>query len=99
MTADPARMACRSGCAACCIAPSISTPLPGLPRGKPAGVPCPHLTAALGCALFGRAERPRVCVQFRPEPAVCGADRAEALRLLGALERASQSKASITART
>jgi Fe-S-cluster containining protein len=28
-------MDCRVGCGACCIAPSISSPLPGMPRGKP----------------------------------------------------------------
>jgi hypothetical protein len=33
-------IACRPGCAACCIAPSISSPIPGMPHGKPAGVRC-----------------------------------------------------------
>ncbi len=27
--------ACRPGCGACCIAPSITTPIPGMPHGKP----------------------------------------------------------------
>jgi Fe-S-cluster containining protein len=31
-------MNCRLGCGACCIAPSISSPIPGMPQGKPAGV-------------------------------------------------------------
>ncbi|HNF77692.1 MAG TPA: YkgJ family cysteine cluster protein, partial [Thauera aminoaromatica] len=26
-------MDCRPGCAACCIAPSISSPIPGMPHG------------------------------------------------------------------
>ncbi|HCL3974602.1 TPA: YkgJ family cysteine cluster protein, partial [Pseudomonas aeruginosa] len=26
-------MQCRAGCGACCIAPSISSPLPGMPAG------------------------------------------------------------------
>ena len=30
-------MNCREGCGACCIAPSISSPIPGMPHGKPAG--------------------------------------------------------------
>lgn len=30
---------CRPGCGACCIAPSISSPIPGMPEGKAAGVP------------------------------------------------------------
>ena len=40
-------LACRSGCGACCIAPSITSPLPGMPQGKPAGVPCINLDAEL----------------------------------------------------
>jgi Fe-S-cluster containining protein len=27
-------LACRSGCGACCIAPSISSAIPGMPQGK-----------------------------------------------------------------
>ncbi|WP_429347626.1 hypothetical protein [Paraburkholderia sp. Clong3] len=27
--------ACRPDCGACCIAPSISSPIPGMPNGKP----------------------------------------------------------------
>ncbi|HRZ01930.1 MAG TPA: YkgJ family cysteine cluster protein, partial [Burkholderiaceae bacterium] len=46
-------MNCRPGCGACCIAPSITRPLPGMPDGKPAGVPCAHLDADLRCALWG----------------------------------------------
>ncbi len=44
------RYACRAGCGACCIALSISSPIPGLPAGKPAGVRCPQLTADNRCA-------------------------------------------------
>jgi len=80
---------CRPGCAACCIAPSISSPLPGLPQGKAAGVPCPHLDAALRCRLFGQAQRPAVCSHLRPEPEMCGTSAADALRRLDALERAT----------
>jgi len=80
-------MECRPGCGACCVAPSISSPVPGLPRGKPASVPCPHLTADFRCALFGLPERPAVCSSLRPEPAMCGSSRAEALAYLTMLER------------
>jgi len=83
-------LACRSGCAACCIAPSISSPLPGLPLGKPAGVPCPHLDEALRCRLFGHPERPAVCASLPPEPTMCGPDRWHALRYLQALETDTQ---------
>ena len=79
-------MDCRPGCAACCIAPSISSPLPGLPQGKPAGVPCPHLDEALRCRLFGQPERPAVCSSLRPQAEMCGSDREHALRYLTALE-------------
>lgn len=79
-------MDCRPGCAACCIAPSISSPLPGLPQGKPAGVPCPHLDEALRCRLFGRPERPAVCSSLRPQAEMCGADREHALHYLTTLE-------------
>lgn len=82
-------MDCRPACAACCIAPSISSAIPGMPHGKPAGVPCVQLTDDLRCALFGRPERPAVCVRLRPEPAMCGDSRAQALAWLAALEAAT----------
>lgn len=82
-------MTCRSGCAACCIAPSISSPIPGMPQGKPAGVPCVQLDEQLRCRLFGKPERPAVCVSLRPGPELCGASREEALAGLLALERAT----------
>ncbi|WP_017939306.1 zinc/iron-chelating domain-containing protein [Zestomonas thermotolerans] len=82
-------MDCRAGCGACCIAPSISSPIPGLPQGKPAGERCPHLTVEHLCGLFGRPERPAVCDAFQADPAVCGDSREEAIRLLGWLEEAT----------
>lgn len=83
-------MDCRVGCGACCIAPSISTPIPGMPHGKPAGVRCVQLDDANRCRLFGQPDRPAVCVRLRPEPAMCGTDRAHALAWLGALEAATR---------
>lgn len=82
-------MDCRAGCAACCIAPSIHSPIPGMPHGKPAGMPCVQLDDALGCRLFGHPERPAFCASLRPQPAMCGADREQALAYLGALEAAT----------
>lgn len=82
-------MKCRAGCGACCIAPSISSPLPGLPQGKRAGERCPHLSDDNLCQLFGLPERPAVCSAFRADPSVCGDDREEAIRLLGWLEQAT----------
>ncbi|WP_159084313.1 YkgJ family cysteine cluster protein [Dongshaea marina] len=80
-------MECRPGCAACCIAPSISSPLPGLPDGKPAGEPCLHLDQKLGCRLFGQPERPRVCSEFTPSAENCGVCREEALERLSLWEK------------
>lgn len=83
-------MDCRAGCGACCIAPSISSPIPGMPGGKPAGVRCAQLTPGSRCALFGRPERPAVCLGLRPAPEMCGASADEALRLLTRLELATR---------
>lgn len=79
-------MECRIGCGACCIAPSISTPLPGMPGGKPAGVRCVQLTADNRCKLFGKPERPAVCVSLRPSEEMCGSSAEEALAWLNWLE-------------
>lgn len=82
-------MECRAGCGACCIAPSISSPIPGMPNGKPAGVRCIQLDEGNRCRLFGKPERPEICVRLRPQPAMCGASRDEAMRILAALETAT----------
>ncbi|RXR06438.1 YkgJ family cysteine cluster protein [Pseudoxanthomonas composti] len=79
--------ACRSGCAACCIAPSITSPIPGMPQGKPAGVPCVQLDADLRCRLFGQPQRPAFCASLRPQPDMCGSSRQDALMRLTWLER------------
>jgi len=80
-------MDCRPLCGACCIAPSISSPIPGMPDGKPAGVRCVQLTADLRCAIFGSPERPAVCASLRPTPEMCRTDAAAALEGLMELER------------
>jgi uncharacterized protein len=80
-------MNCREACAACCIAPSISSPIPGMPDGKPAGVRCVQLDADLRCQLFGLPQRPAVCGSLRPSAAMCGDSREHALRWLGSLEQ------------
>jgi Fe-S-cluster containining protein len=80
-------MDCRPGCGACCIALSISSPVPGMPGGKPAGVRCPQLTPAFLCAVHGTPDKPPVCNALRPSPEMCGADRAHAMEYLERLER------------
>ncbi|TKR30344.1 YkgJ family cysteine cluster protein [Luteimonas gilva] len=82
-------MDCRAGCGACCIAPSIASPIPGMPHGKPAGIPCVQLDDELRCRLFGKPERPAFCASLRPMASMCGGSREEALALLIALERAT----------
>jgi uncharacterized protein len=80
-------ISCRTGCAACCIAPSISSPIPGMPNGKPAGVPCVQLDEEGRCRIFGKPERPAVCGSLQPSAQMCGADRTEALLYLSDLDR------------
>lgn len=82
-------MECRAGCGACCIALSISSPIPGMPQGKPAGVRCVQLTADNRCRLFAASERPVVCSRLRPTQEMCGNSAAEAMAYLQALERAT----------
>lgn len=60
--------------------------MPGLPQGKPAGMPCPHLAADWRCQLFGLPERPAVCGSLQPSSEMCGTDRQHALQWLGRLE-------------
>lgn len=89
-TDRPAPPSCRPGCGACCTAPSISTPIPGMPSGKPAGVPCVQLDEARRCRLFGDPRRPAVCGSLQPSAAMCGTDRAQAIAWLSALESATR---------
>lgn len=79
-------MQCRKGCGACCIAPSISSPIPGMPDGKKAGERCVQLDANNLCKLFGDARRPSVCEQFLADHEICGSTRDDALLLLTRLE-------------
>lgn len=79
-------IACRPGCGACCIVISISSPIPGMPEGKPAGVRCIHLSDAGLCQLFGKPERPDICSSFRAEKAICGSSKKEAIQNIAHLE-------------
>jgi Fe-S-cluster containining protein len=82
-------MNCRPGCGACCVAPSISSPIPGMPQGKPAGDRCVQLDEANACRIFGQPERPAVCGQLRPSAEMCGANATAAMVWLTSLERAT----------
>lgn len=77
-------MECRPNCAACCIAPSISS------LNKPAGVPCRHLDGDLRCGIFGQPERPACCGGLQPSVEMCGLSREHALKWLAELEVLTQ---------
>ncbi|EAQ99137.1 YkgJ family cysteine cluster protein [Congregibacter litoralis] len=81
-------MNCRKGCGACCIAPSITSPLPGMPEGKPANTPCVNLDmSTYSCGIWGSSRYPAVCEQFTAQEDVCGDSRQDALKLIGDMER------------
>ncbi|MCW8328303.1 YkgJ family cysteine cluster protein [Photobacterium sp. SDRW27] len=79
-------MECRLGCGACCIAPSISSSIPGMSKGKPAGVRCIQLNDDNLCKLFGKPERPAVCLQFKACPDLCGTTSKQAIDNITELE-------------
>ena len=79
-------MVCRIGCGACCIAPSLSSAIPGMPDGKPAGAPCVQLTEDRRCKVYDKPERPAVCASYQAGEEFCGANEGEAMRLLEELE-------------
>ena len=97
-------MQCRAGCGACCIAPSITSVIPGVAvdgapsqaRGKAAGVRCVQLTDDNRCAIFADPRRPLVCLTLRASVEMCGANeyvaetRVHAMRFLTALELATR---------
>jgi Fe-S-cluster containining protein len=83
-------MACRIGCGACCIALSISSPIPGMPQGKPAGIRCIHLTENNKCQLYGHPQKPQVCINLKPSPEMCGENFHEAMAYLTFLENATK---------
>ncbi|MHB9140147.1 MAG: YkgJ family cysteine cluster protein [Victivallaceae bacterium] len=81
------KIQCRPGCGACCIVPSISSAIPGMPAGKPAFVPCINLKADYGCGIFASPERPKVCGSLRPSAEMCGDCREDAIAGLTELEK------------
>ena len=85
-SADMSIRSCRTGCGACCIAPSISSVIPGMPDGKPAGVRCIQLTLDNRCTLFDKPGRPAVCSTYFPSEEFCGFSQRDALKNLQELE-------------
>lgn len=79
-------MDCRSDCGACCTAPSISSPIPGMPEGKPANTRCVQLSDTNLCMIFGSPLRPKVCSGLQPGAEMCGSTRQQAITYLLELE-------------
>ena len=82
-------MKCRDYCGACCIAPSISSPIPGMPNGKKAGERCIQLDINNRCKIFKDPRRPKVCAGLMPDKEMCGDTREEALGYLEKLQKAT----------
>ena len=80
-------MDCRIDCGACCIALSISSPIPGMPDGKPASVRCVQLSHDNRCLIYDKPEKPVVCSNLRPLEEMCGRTSEEALAYLEFLEQ------------
>ncbi len=74
-------------CGACCIGLSISSTIPGLENGKPAGVVCIHLNADNLCSIY--EIRPKVCKEYSPSMDICGNSHEEALENMRQLEAAT----------
>ncbi|MBE4895269.1 YkgJ family cysteine cluster protein [Enterobacter asburiae] len=79
-------MDCRPDCGACCTAPSISSPIPGMPEGKPANTRCVQLSETNLCMIFGSPLRPKVCSGLQPTAEMCGNTRGQAMTYLLDLE-------------
>jgi uncharacterized protein len=83
-------MNCRPNCGACCTAPSITSPILGMPNGKPAGVRCVQLSDENACNIFGLPERPAFCASLQPSAEMCNETREQAMIWLTQLEVATQ---------
>lgn len=82
-------MECRPNCGACCIAPSISSPIPGMEKGKPAKVRCIQLDDNNMCKIFKDERRPKVCGELLPCKDMCGENQDDAIKYLTELEEAT----------
>jgi len=69
---------------------SISSAIPGLPNGKPAGMRCPQLTSDNLCMLFNHPSRPDICCRLKPSEEMCGLTAAHANLYLANLEEATK---------
>ena len=79
-------MECRPGCGACCTAPSISSPIPGMPDGKPSTSLWSKKAAQPRCKIFTSPLRPKVCAGLQASAEMCGNSRQQAMTWLIDLE-------------
>jgi hypothetical protein len=79
-------MECRPNCGACCIAPSINSPIHGMPNGKAPGERCIQLADDNRCMIFGKPERPAFCAGLQPSAEMCGETNTQAMIWLTNLE-------------
>lgn len=80
-------MECRRGCGACCIAMSISSALPGMPNGKPAGVRCVNLADDNACRVHNGENYPAICRRLQASEDMCGQTFDEAFAIITEMER------------
>lgn len=64
----------------------ISSPIPGMPDGKPANTRCVQLAENNLCMIFGSPLRPKVCSGLQPSAEMCGSTREQAITYLLELE-------------
>lgn len=83
-------MDCRLGCGACCIAPSISSAIPGMENGKKAGERCIQLNEDNLCKLFQNPLRPQVCSDFKACEWICSDNNEAAFITLTELESSTK---------
>ncbi|MCL2026397.1 MAG: YkgJ family cysteine cluster protein [Leptospirales bacterium] len=76
-------------CGACCIAFSITSPIPGMAGGKIAGERCINLDQNNLCSIY--PERPLVCVSYAPSDWLCGDSFEAAMQNIAELERTTES--------
>ncbi|HEY9187575.1 MAG TPA: YkgJ family cysteine cluster protein [Ignavibacteria bacterium] len=79
-------MECHKNCAACCIVISISTPLPNMPEGKPAGIRCVNLDENNLCTIHDKPNYPDVCRNFKMTSDTCGNNADYAFKHLHEIE-------------
>ena len=82
--------ACGAAALLTCISASISTAIPGMPSGKPAGIRCIQLDEANLCKIFGQSSRPDVCLKFKASEEFCGDSNEFALQRITKLEEESR---------